>query len=214
MGALYERQFSGEGQSIEVSLGDTGYTLVETPLAAYVEGGIVPQRQGNKMMFCVSDAFKAKDGWVYVIAPAQGVFSRLCQVIGKPEWTEDPRFASTAPRTENRDVVEAEVAGWVARHTVQEALDVLAAAQVPAAPMNDIPSAAADPYWQEREMMVSVPSPKAGRFLVPGKIVKFSRSEVVVGPIAAPGEHNRPILTQLLGYLDEDVERLRAEGVI
>ncbi|MEE9203115.1 MAG: CoA transferase [Dehalococcoidia bacterium] len=214
LGALRERDISGEGQAIDVCLADTGYTLTEIPISAYLETGDIPQRLGNRLGMIPTNTYKAKDGYVYIISPTEHTFKRCVQLVGKPEWAQDPGFTNPVERWEHADEIDQAIGQWVEQRTVAQAVEEGTEADIPIAPVNDIPTAANDPHLWERELLVRVPDPKAGEILAAGKMIKFSRSPTIVGPVPAPGEHNSEILSGLLGYSDAQIEQLQAEGAI
>jgi len=214
LGALRERDISGEGQAIDVCLADTGYTLTEIPIAAYLETGDIPQRLGNRLGVVPTNTYKAKDGYVYIISPTEHTFKRCAKLIGRPEWADDPSFINPVERWQHADEIDQAIGQWVAERTVAQAVEEGTKADIPLAPVNDIPAAANDPHLWEREILVRVPDPKAGEILAAGKMIKFSRSPTIVGPVPAPGEHNREVLGGLLGYSDAQIQELHTEGVI
>lgn len=215
LAALRERELSGEGQCVDVCLADSGFTGNEIPLSWYLGTGEVQPRVGNQVgIMPPSDAYACKDGWVYVIAGADQMFRRMCQVLDKAEWLEDPRYANRKGRAEHRQMIEDTVKAWMSQRTVQEAVGTLSEAGVVASPINDIPAAAREPHLWEREILVEVPDPLAGKIHVTGKVIKLSRSENVVGSPPAPGEHNRDVLGGILGMSDEDLAGLRETGVV
>jgi len=214
LAALREREFSGEGQAIDVALADSGYSLTEIDIAAYVGEGIVPKRHGNRIGAPPNNTFRCKDGWVYITAGAQDMWRPVCETIGRPEWVEDPRFASREARRRNADVIEEAIGQFLADKTVKEAVEIFTRADIAIAPVNDIPGAAKETLPWERRVLVEVPDPVAGKICVSGDFWHFSRSEVVVGPAPTPGQHTEEILTGLLGLRREEVERLRREGVV
>ncbi|MCH7906553.1 MAG: CoA transferase [Chloroflexi bacterium] len=213
LGALYERQFSGEGQAIDVCLADTGFTTCEIPLTAFLGAGIVPERTGNGDG--VTNSYKTKDGHVYLAgASSDNIFPRLADTIGHPEWKEDPRWQNRTGRSDNSGEIEAALIEWFSDRTMDEAEEILNAASIPCAPVNDIPRAAMSKHLKEREVLVEVPDPIAGTIHVTGKIVKFSRSDVPVGSTPTVGQHNEEIMRDLLGKSDEEIAALREADVI
>jgi len=214
LAALRERDISGEGQAIDVSLADTGFSLTEIPIVHYLGSGYVPKRQGSRNAGALSNVYKTTDGWVLLVAPSQRIWPRLCNFLGKPEWVDDPRFASRTERSKNAAVVEEELAKWFATKTIDEAVDTLAEASIPCAPVNDIPQAARSPQLWERELLVEIPDPVAGTIHASGKLIKLSRSETVIGTTPTIGQHTDEILRDLLNYTSERIEQLREEKVV
>jgi len=214
LAALRERDLSGEGQAIDVCLADTGFSLTEIPIATYLGNGNVPERQGSRNAGALSNVYRTSDGWALVVAPSQNIWPRLCQVLDRPEWVDDPRFSSRAERSRNVVVVEEELARWFGARSTEEAVEAMSRAGVPCSAVNDIPTAAESPHLWERELLVEVPDAIAGTIHVSGKHIKLSRSETPIGSAPTVGEHSREILTRLLHYTPEQVQKLREEGVI
>ena len=214
LAALRERDISGEGQAIDVSLADTGFSLTEIPITHYLGTGFVPERRGSRNPGGLSNVYRTTDGWVLFVAPSQRIWPRVCNFLNKPEWVEDPRFASRTERSRNAAIVEEELARWFATRTTEEAVDTLSEADIPCAPVNDVPQAAQSPQLWERELLVEVPDPVAGTIHVSGKQIKLSRSEMVVGSAPTVGQHTDEILHDLLNYSPEQIQKLREEEVI
>jgi crotonobetainyl-CoA:carnitine CoA-transferase CaiB-like acyl-CoA transferase len=214
LAALRERDISGEGQAIDVSLADTGFSLTELPITQYLGTGFIPERQGSRNPGGLSNVYRTTDGWVLFVAPSQRIWPRLCAFLNKPEWVDAPRFASRTKRSENAAVVEEELARWFSRRTTEEAVDILSEADIPCAPVNDIPHAARSPQLWERELLVEVPDPLAGTIHVSGKQIKLGRSENVVGSAPTIGQHTDEILRDLLNYSPEQIQKLREEDVV
>ena len=213
LAALRERDASGQGQSIDVCLADSAYTTVEIPTAAYLGDGQVPERIGNR--YHLGDMHETADGHVYLANYASdNIFGRLARTVEHPEWDGDPRFSSRRARTENVGVVEAVLGDWFRSRTTVEAVETLSDAGIPAAPVNDIPRAAVEDHLREREAMMEVPDPVAGKIHVTGRVIKFSRSGMPVGSAPAVGEHSEEILQGLLGMSEADTDALRSSGIV
>ena len=206
LAALREREFSGEGQAIDVALADTGFTANEIPIAAYLGNGAVEEREGNGQG--LMNSYETADGWVFLSANNDSTWQRLCKALGKVEWEQDARFATKLDREKNATALEAELAQWFASRTSKEAADFLSDHGVPIAPVNTVEQAARDPHLHEREILVETPDPAAGRIHVAGKMIKFSRTPMVVGSAPSVGEHTAELLEGLLGYSRERVQEL------
>jgi len=213
LAALRERETSGEGQSIDVCLADSAYTTVEIPVAAYLGDGQVPERKGNR--YHLGDMYETADGHIYLANYASdNIFRRVATAVGHPEWTEDSRLSSRQTRMQNVETFEPLVKGWFLGRTTDQAVQALSDVGVPVAPVNDIPGAAAEPHLREREVMVNVPDPVAGSIPVTGRVIKFSRSGMPVGSAPTIGEHTDEILGGVLGFSEDEVDSLRADGVV
>lgn len=212
LAALRERELSGEGQCIDVCLADTGFSMTEIQCTAYLGEGSVPERTGNGRG--LTNTYETRDGWVLIAAMSDNIWPRLCEAIGAPEWKNEARFRRLADRTSAWQVIEERLRPWFAARSTQDVVQLFAGLSIPVSPVNDIPAAAQEPQLHERELLVEVPDPVAGRIHVSGKNIKLSRSDVVVGSAPVPGQHTEELLTALLGYSSEAIEALEADGAV
>ena len=212
LAALWERQFSGEGQSIDVSLADSGFSTNEIPIAAYLGAGTVTRREGNGSG--LTNAYPSTDGWVYIVAVSDNIWPRVCEALDMTAWAKDSRLATQEGRRNHAGELEQVLSKWFSERSTQEAVDLLTSYDIPAAPVNDLERAAKDPHLVDREMMVEVPDPVAGSIHVTGKIIKFSRTPMIIGSTPEVGEHTREVLTEVLGYPESEIKALEAEEVI
>lgn len=215
LAALHRRDMTGIGQALDVCLLDSAFTLTEIPIAQYLTTGREPQRNGNRSgTLSPANTYRARDGWVYIIAVQQRMWERFCRAAGREELAADPRASSVHSRASNTGWVDDQVAAWVKDRTVAEVVEKLAPAGVPVAPVQTIAQAANDPHLWERQMLVETDDRKGGKTYVAGLTVKFSDTPGAVGPIPTPGEHNQQIYCGLLGHTPSELEKWRTEGVI
>ena len=212
LAALRERDISGEGQTIDVCLADTGFTTNEIPISAYLGSGHVVQREGNGKG--LGGTYQTKDGWIIIAANNDAMWGRMCEAVNKPEWLEDTRFSTRADRQANNDALEDELTEWFSERNTRDAAEHLSAHSVPCAPVNTVEQAAKEPLLQEREMMMEIPDPVAGTMWVTGKSIKFGRTPMVVNPTPLIGEHTRELLSDVLGYDEEKIGSLEDSQVI
>lgn len=212
LAALHERELSGEGQCIDVCLADTGFSMTEIQCAAYLGEGIIPRRTGNGQG--LNNTYETRDGWVLIAAMSDNIWPRLCDAVEAPAWKMDPRFRRVEDRGKAWQAIEAHLRPWFAAHTTQETVAIFSKLGIPINPVNDVPAAAQEPQLHARELLVEVPDPIAGRVHVSGKLIKLSRSEVVVGSAPVPGQHTEELLTSLLKYSPEEIATLEAEGAV
>ncbi|MCI0440368.1 MAG: CoA transferase [Chloroflexi bacterium] len=212
LAALREREFSGEGQTIDVCLADTGFTVNEIPIAAYLGNGTVVEREGNGSG--LGGTYQTTDGWVIIAANNDAMWGRMCEALNKPDWKSDPRFATREGRRKNAKEFEAALADWFKDKTMKEAVDLLSSHSIPCAPVNDVARAAQEPHLHEREIMVEVPDPVAGKIHVAGKMIKFGRTPMVVGSTPLVGQHTEEILKDILGYPEEKIRALEEAEVV
>ena len=217
LAALRERELSGEGQALEVCLADTGFTTNEIPISAYLGGGVETTRPetaigGGGTPF--GGMYETADGHVILAAGNDNMWPRVCEALEHPEWLDDPLFATRDDRTENVDVLEDGISEWLKQRSTKQAVEDLSAHSIPCAPVNTTEQAANEPQLHEREIMMEVPDPVAGKMWVSGKSIKFSRTPMVVGSAPTVGQHTRELLTELLGYSDARVQALIDEAVV
>ena len=212
LAALRERDISGMGQTIDVCLADTGYTCNEIPISAYLGEGFEQQKEGNGRG--TGGTYQTSDGWVILAATNQNMWARLCKCIDKPDWIEDSKFASRSERSKNAVPIEIELNAWFSDKTMAEAVSILSSNGIPCSPVNNTKQAAEDPHMSEREIMMEVPDPIAGSIHVTGKMIKFGRTEMVVGSAPVVGEHSKQILSEILEYPDDKIGALSNQEII
>ena len=212
LAALHERETSGLGQSMDVCLADTGYSMTEIPITAYRGAGIAPKRGDTTAP--PSGIYPCREGWVLVSAGDQHHWHRVCNALAQPDWLEDPRFNTRHARLENRELVDAAMRQLLADKTMEQAIAHFTAYDVVAAPVNTIPQAAEDPHPWERRAMVEVPDFLAGEIAVSGDYWHFSRTPAVIGATPQVGEHNDEVLSGLLGYTEAEITEMRQNRVI
>lgn len=199
--ALRYRDKTGKGQWIDVAQADCMVSLASQAIVTYTAAGLTPLEARRKRrglgQVSVGGFFKAVDGYVAVLATRGSIMERLGKALGVEEVSVE--FFRE----------------WVRNKTVKEVVDVLVGADVPVAPVLNIDKVVEEPHLLARGIFAEVEHPKLGRIKVPRFPVKFSEiNEFPVRPSPTLGQHTEEILTNLLGYSREEVERLRIEGVI
>ena len=217
MAALHYRQRTGKGQRIDMALLDSLITALDNLGERYTVGGEILTRKGNiSFAGSSSGVYPTSDGHVAIAAGSSNlVWRRFCQIIGKPQLADDPKFATTAARRTYQAETAAIIQGWTQQRTKAEVVSTLAEGGVPAAPVNNVAEMVADPQIQAREMFVELEHPTYGPVKITGTPLKLSETPGRVERLAPlPGEHNEDIFLGLLGYTPEDLARWQGEGVI
>jgi crotonobetainyl-CoA:carnitine CoA-transferase CaiB-like acyl-CoA transferase len=215
--ALHYRERTGQGQHIDVALLDSLITALDNLGERYTVGGEILTRAGNiSFAGSSSGVYGTVDGYVAIAAgSSEAIWRRFCQIIGRPELTSDPRFATTAARREHRDETAAVIQQWTGARTKVEVVSILASAGVPAAPVNNVAEMVADPQVQARQMFVELEHPRYGPVKITGTPLKLSETPGRIESLAPlPGEHNEAIFIGLLGHSREELSQWQAEGVI
>ena len=213
-----ERPAAGRrGQVIDLALYSSILRILEHTVAAYDHLGIVRGREGNRLANSAPlDNWQTSDGqYVSIIAAGDGLFPRLARLIGRPELLDDPRFAKLEARVRHADEINRIVADWCRAHSAAEIEQLCLAAEVPFARTYSVADICADPHIQARGDLVEVEDPVLGPLRMQGLHARFSATPGAVRR-GAPrlGEHNEEIYGGLLCLAEEELDSLRAEGVI
>ena len=216
LAALSRAQRTGEGQLVDISMLDCQIALLENAIARYFVGGEVPGPLGSRHPAITPfQFFAAADGHVVIAVGNEGLWARLCQVLGRPELVDDPRFASNADRTENHPELEAALSEVLARKSVAEWEEALGAAGIPCGPIYNVEQLVADPQVAARQMLVQLSHPVAGEQIVPNSPLRFSDTPVQLAePAPILGQHTQEVLGERLGLDAAELEELRRAGVI
>lgn len=216
MMALYNREKTGMGQTVDVAMLDTIFSLLENSIVVTTLAGEVPQRQGNiDPSIAPFDIFKAKDGYIAIGVGTDKLWAKFCELIERPELIEDPRYVSNDLRCQNYTPdLQNLIAEWVKTKGKKEIEELFDNAGIPCGPVLDMEEAINHPQIQAREMMVHVDHPKIGDMYIQGAPIKFSRTPGGVDS-AAPvlGEHNSKVYSEY-GINEEKLKGLKEEGVI
>ncbi len=170
--ALAERDISGRGQQIDLSLLDCGVGVLANQATNYLLGGVVPSRLGNAHPNIVPyQVFPASDGHLIIACGNDKQFVRLCEMLGVEGLATDPAYATNAARVANRTTLCDILADQTACRTKADLITALEAANVPGGPINSVSEALEDPQITTREMQIA-PEGMAG-LRTP---IRFSRS--------------------------------------
>ena len=216
LAALHHRERTGQGQFIDVALFDSHLGWLINVASSYLVSGEPPRRYGNAHATIVPyQTFATADGYLMLAVGNDGQFAAFCRVIQRPELAQDPRFATNPARVQNREALIPLLARIFHQRTTAEWLEALVAAKVPCSPVNDIPAALADPQAQARNMVQEVVDSQGSRVPQVGPVAKMSETPPSIRT-APPylGEHTAQILRERLGFDDDLIAQLRAEGVI
>ena len=217
LAALRHRDQAGVGQKVDVALVDSVVASLEVITQIYLSEGRVPERIGNRYESCYPyDSFAASDGSVVIAAANDKLWRLVCNTLGTSALADDERFDTNAKRVQRHAEIKPLVEAWTMTQTVDEVVDKMLAAGVPASPINTLDRLVVDPHIAvAREMFVDVEHPKAGHTKLTGAHIKLSATPPQVR-VAAPqlGEHNEAVFGSLLGLGAAQLAQLRSEGVI
>jgi crotonobetainyl-CoA:carnitine CoA-transferase CaiB-like acyl-CoA transferase len=216
LAALHERHATGKGRLIDISLLDglVGMLGYIAQLAFFT--GEDPQPQGSQHPNLVPyGAFPASDGSIIIACLTNAFWGRICTAIGHPENTADPRYDTAQKRRDARGEVNALITAFTQAHTVAKLVDLFTEHQVPHAPILGIGEALSQPQAVARDLVVEVEHRTLGTIPIVNRPFQFPGA-AMADPTAPPdlGEHTDAILTDLLGMDSEEIQKLRAGGIV
>jgi CoA:oxalate CoA-transferase len=216
--ALFYRAQTGNGQHLEASLLDSYFYAQDQAVVrqALYGGKFIPKRLGRfDTALSPQGLFKGEKHWLCILSPMDKMWRQLCTAMNKPELARHPDFATNANRVRNRARVIQIVQDWLDATPEEEALRLMQQNRVPVAPVLNTSEAVAHPHLRERGTVRKVHDPILGEVDVPGFPIRFSAG---AGPLdtQAPllGQHNTEVLKEFLGYSDEHIAQLKAQGVL
>jgi crotonobetainyl-CoA:carnitine CoA-transferase CaiB-like acyl-CoA transferase len=215
LAALRHRERTGEGQHVDVAMLDAMVAMTDV-VTNFWSMGVRPEP--GKELEVICEGFRAADGYVVLQVVREHQFDRLADLVGHPEWKDDPRFGTRAGWMPNLEpVIRPAVEAWAAGRSKLDAARELTAVGIAAGPSNAAPDVIADPHVAARNMLVGVPRTDGveGDVLVPGNPVKLSK--VAEGPetrVPWVGEHTETVLRAELDLDDATLAKLRDGGII
>lgn len=215
LAALLERERSGRGQHVDVSMLDCQISLLNYMATMYFLSGKDPYPIGNAHFVHVPyDTFRTADGFIVIAVITDNFWQNLKAVVNIPEF-EDPRYDTQPGRWRDRDMISQKLNELLSTRESGYWLERLVAKRIPCAPVNTLSQALSDPQVLHRNMVVELAHPNGEHTRGPGNPIKLSRSrKESFSPAPNLGQHTEEVLTGLLGYGSDQIEHLRAEGII
>ena len=214
--ALIQRQQTGLGQHLDISLFDCQVSALANQAANYLVGGQVPSRQGSAHPNIVPyQAFAAADGHLMLAVGNDRQFARLAECLGSPDWANDPRYARNADRVANRQRLVPLVERALARRPVAEWLADFEQAGIPASAINDIQAVFDDPQARHRQLKRHFNHPLNAALPGVANPVRFS-GKSATSELAPPllGADSDAVLADWLAFSPQRIAELRALGVV
>ncbi|MEZ4494158.1 MAG: CaiB/BaiF CoA-transferase family protein [Dehalococcoidia bacterium] len=218
LAALHERDTSGLGQAIDISMLDCQVSVLENAIVRRAITGKDPEPLGTRHPSATPfQAFPTADGYIVVALAFGGEnqWQLLCGLLGKSELLDDERFNTGPRRTANHGALEPMLNDGFSKRTTAAWMDELMAVGIPCGPLNTVGEVMADPQVAHRKMIVEVEHSVAGRLPIANTPVRMSRSETgISGPPPDFGVDGPDVLRELLGLDDEAIDSLRERGVL
>ncbi|WP_423455985.1 CaiB/BaiF CoA transferase family protein [Ottowia sp. VDI28] len=215
--ALEQRHRSGKGQVVDAALYEAAFSMMESYVPSFPRLGVVPKRQGPRLMNTAPNSLypTRDDNYVLIAANNDAIFGRLAAAMDHPEWAADTRYATQIERGRRVDEVDAMVEAWTMQRPAADIVAKMHAAGVPVAKVYTIADVFADPHFAARDMLVKVAHPRLGEVVLPGVVPKLSASP---GGIREPGHllgaDTDQVLATKLGMSEEEIASLRAAQII
>jgi crotonobetainyl-CoA:carnitine CoA-transferase CaiB-like acyl-CoA transferase len=214
--ALYAREVTGEGRHIDIGLMDCLVSLLTYVGQYYLIDGQVPGPMGSQHVSVVPyQAFPSADIYIVVAVFVEKFWEAFCRVLGLEELIDAPRFCDNLSRSKNRDELIPILEERFRTKPGDEWLKLLSEAQVPCGPINTLDRVFSDPQILARNMVVEIDHPRVGKLRSIGNPAKTVGMEE--GPFEPPpllGQHTDEVLREVLGYSDEQIAALWAQGAV
>ena len=219
MTALYEREQTGIGRAVDVSMLEAVYASLSSNLGLYYgSGGDVPMRTGNRhggLAESPYNVYPTQDGYIAIICVGETHWKSLIDAMGRPELADDPRFASLKTRVANIDAVDEIVGAFTQRFAKQALFELLLKHRVPCAPVRDLDEVVNDPHMLERRALQWIEHPELGRIPVQSSPLRFEGVDPLpIVPSRRLGEDNVAVYGDWLGLSRDAIATLEEQEVI
>jgi len=215
--ALYHRKVNGgKGQYIDIGLYEAVFNMMESTLPEYDAFGVIRERTGSALPgIAPTNAYPCKEGqYVLVAGNGDSIFKRLMEAIGRRDLAADPELAHNEGRVRRVDELDRAISDWTATRSIDEVLDTMTRAKVPAGRIYSAKDIVEDPHYAARGMIEQIEARDGLTLKVPGVVPKLSGTPGSIRTTAPQlGEDTETILRRL-GYSPEQIAALRAEKVI
>ena len=219
MTALYERERTGHGRTVEVSMQDATYASLASNLGMlHARGDAAPARTGNRhggLGISPYNVYPTRDGFVVLNAPGDHHFRAILDVMGRSDLKDDPRFVSRSARVQHFAEVDALIEEWSRPLAKDEVAQMMLSAKVPCAPVRRLAEVMVDVNMHARGSLQWVEHPELGRVVLPHSPLVFEGStRCKIEPSRPLGSANDEVYGQWLGHTPEQLKQLKTQGVI
>ncbi len=214
--ALRAREKTGRGQFVDVSMLDSMISTMSSNYMSYLGSEVIPRPMGTSFPTVVPyQVFHTSDREMAIAVGSERLWSAFCRVLGRPDLEKHPDYETNAARIQNRDALEALLAGIFAQRPAAEWIGELRAAGIPCSLVRNFREVAEDPQCEVRQMFPTIDHPTAGRHRVTGTPVKLSETPGhPSSPAPLLGQHTRCALKDLFALDDAALDDLAARRVV
>jgi formyl-CoA transferase len=215
-----ERGMAASGETVDVALTEAVFSVMESTVPEFSAYGVVRERTGNLISgVAPSGTYPCKEGsWVVIGGNSDGIFKRFMSAIGRDDLATDPRLRDNPGRAANGPELNEAISEWTHAHSVEEVMEVMTVAHVPAGPIYSVADLVEDPHFRARDMFIECDVPVDGEpqpVTFPGVVPKLEQMPGGVrwtGPEL--GEHTREVLGGILGLSEAELTELEARRVV
>ena len=216
--ALFERERTGRGRKIEVSMLESLYCTL-LPSAGHVyASNKVPQRTGNRHVadsYVPFDTFEASDGWIALVCATDEHWINLTHAMDRTDLRDDASLHRLKGRIERIEWLTQEINDWAARHTRDEITRLCQMHHIPCAPLRYVNEVLEDPHLLARGFLTTQHTADGRTIALPNSPIRFEGSERrTLAPAPGLGEHTEQVLAELCGLNAQDIAALHRDGVI
>ena len=203
------------GQCVDTSLLEAGVALSVWEATQYLSGGGVPEPLGSAhRMTAPYQAIRCADGYITIGGASDRLFASISRILGHPEWTLDPSFATNTARVQNLRALAEQIEAVTRTQPRHHWVEVFEQHEIPCGPINTYAETLADPQVLARDMVVDTDHPALGRLRTLGTPLKLSRTPLTPGrPAPRLGEHTDQVLAEA-GFTSEEIAAWRTERVV
>ncbi len=217
LAALHHKNQTGEGQVVDSAIYEAVLNMMESLVTEFDKTGYIRERTGAILPnVAPSNVYPTADDKMILIAANQDtVFTRLAAAMGQPELAEDPRYATHAARGAVQVELDDMISDWTRTFDADTLVNLMEDHGVPVGKIYRAPEMLEDPHFKAREAIIKVMHPELGELKMQNVAPKLSLTPGAVhSPGPTLGQHNKPVLTEMLGYTSAQVDKLAADGVI
>ena len=218
IGALLRRRKTGKGMYIEQAQLEAGVTFMGPDILDFMVNGRSVTRDGNRDRYMSPHGVfpcRGSDRWVAIAVNDDAQWQRFCYAMGNPPWTMDLRFATVLGRKQNEDELERLISEWTRDYTAEQVMTIMQDSGIPAGVVETAEDLLSDPQLKHRQHFVTLDHPEIGPHSYHAPAYRLSETpHDLKSPGPCLGQHNEFVYKEILGFSDDDIADMIAEGVI